>query len=115
MDILNADLLSFLFSLVVGIITATWTISNIKHTQQVQITAINSELKLNISEIKHQLEMLTINNNNDHENFQYMDNSLRQVIEHKAQRLESMIGDINNYLAKNGDFIPRRGLKTSEE
>ena len=115
MDSLNIDLLSFIFSLVVGIVTATWTISNIKHSQQAQISAIKNELKLNISEIKHQLEMLTTNNDNDHENFQYMDNALKELIGHKSKRLEQSIIDLNMYLEKQGEFKARRSLNLTEE
>lgn len=54
MDSLDIDLLSFIFSLVVGIVSATWSFSQIKYNQQSQIIAIKNELKLAISEIKHE-------------------------------------------------------------
>ncbi|ELS04934.1 hypothetical protein Xen7305DRAFT_00046700 [Xenococcus sp. PCC 7305] len=115
MDSLDIDLLSFIFSLVVGIVSATWSFSQIKYNQQSQIIAIKNELKLAISEIKHDLELLKIKNSNDHENFVYMDNAMKELILHKVKRLENMIIDVNGFLEKKLDFQSRHGLHSSDE
>jgi len=110
MNSLDVDLLSFLFTLLVAIVSVVWTISNIRHNLQVQISSIRNEFKLELSELTKKVELLEVEVRNDNEMDKYLINGLAEKINHKSKRLENWIQDINKYLETKGEFKARTGL-----
>ena len=110
MDALDVNWLSFLFSLLVGLVSVVWTISNAKHNQDTKISAVRNEFRLEINEIKHKLALLEVEIKNDQGKFEYLYNDIRKALDHKFGRAENMIKDINGYLEKEGNFKSRNGF-----
>lgn len=110
MNGLDVNWLSFLFSLLVGLVSVVLTISNTKHNQDTKISAIRNEFLLEVREIKYKLALLEVEIKNDQDKFEYLYNDLVKALDHKASRLENMIKDINSYLEKNGNFKSRNGF-----
>jgi len=84
MNSLDVDLLSFLFTLLVAIVSVVWTISNIRHNLQVQISSIRNEFKLELSELTKKVELLEVEVRNDNEMDKYLINGLAEKINHKS-------------------------------
>jgi Zn/Cd-binding protein ZinT len=110
MNLFSPEIISLLIGLVTGGISLIWRVAKAEKDITVRIDSTRDLLEKEITSINHKIELLTVDNNNDHEQFHYVDNGLKELITHKSKRLERWLYEISSHLEKETKFTLKRGL-----
>lgn len=98
-----------LISLIAGLI---WKTSKAEESIKRMIADNHSLVMQEIFSLKHEIDKLSIKNENEHEKFVYKDHSINESLNHKFTRIESWISQITDHLQDKDNFLLNRSYRT---
>lgn len=100
---ITSETTGLILSIAGTIIGTVWRLAKLEESQNQKVKDNRQYFDLKLSELRHSLEKLEIQNESDHDRFDYITHALKESMDHKANRLKGQIEKLSDSLGSNNE------------